>query len=151
LVLYSRGSYWQRLRDSANAADLCQEALLAVFKSRHTYQPPRQFEPWLFAIFRNLLAAYFKRNREQANWYESLIEMPGIHPEDESIMATALSEGLGQLSAPQLEALQLTKLSGFSIAEAAVRAGTIIQMKVRVHRAHASLKRPILRSDIAAF
>ena len=136
----------RRLRDPADADDLCQEALLAVFKSRHTYQPARPFEPWLFAIVRNLLAAYFKRNREQANWYESLIEMPGIHAEGESSMAIELSEGLGQLSAHQLEALQLTKLSGFSIAEAAVRAGTTVaSMKVRVHRAHASLKRSILR------
>ena len=49
----------RRLRDQADADDICQEALLAIFKSRHTYQPARPFEPWLFAIVRNVMAAYF--------------------------------------------------------------------------------------------
>jgi RNA polymerase sigma-70 factor (ECF subfamily) len=135
----------RRLRDQAEADDICQEALLAIFKSRHTYQPARPFEPWLYAIVRNVMAAYLQRTRQHSAWHEPISEMTEIGAESESNMAIELSEGFSQLSAAQLEALKLTKLSGFSIAEAAARAGTsAASMKVRVHRAYVSLKNSIL-------
>jgi RNA polymerase sigma-70 factor (ECF subfamily) len=136
----------RRLRDQVDADDICQEALLAIFKSRHTYQPARPFEPWLFAIVRNVMAGYLQRNRQHSGSHESISEMKEIGAESESTMAIELSEGFSQLSAAQLEALKLTKLAGFSIAEAAARAGTsVASMKVRVHRAYVSLKRSMLR------
>jgi DNA-directed RNA polymerase specialized sigma24 family protein len=73
-------------------------------------------------------------------------ENPELSAEDESSLAVELIDGLGQLSPNQLEALKLTKLSDFSITEAAARAGTSAgSMKVHVHRAYESLKRSILR------
>ena len=33
----------RRVFDQAEVDDVCQEALLAIFKSRHTYQPARPF------------------------------------------------------------------------------------------------------------
>jgi RNA polymerase sigma-70 factor (ECF subfamily) len=135
----------RRVFDGAEVDDVCQEALIAVFKSRHTYQPSRPFEPWLFAIVRNVIAAYLQRNRQHSRWHEPN-EIPELWTEDESSLAVELRDGLKQLSANQLEALKLTKLSGFSIAEAARRAGTSVgSMKVRVHRAYESLKRSMRR------
>jgi RNA polymerase sigma-70 factor, ECF subfamily len=134
----------RRVPDQAEADDVCQEVLLAIFKSRHTYQPARPFEPWLFAIIRNVLAVYLQRQRTR--WHEPMSEIAEISADDESSLAVELSDSLRQLSPNQLEALELTKLSGFSIAEAAARAGTSEgSMKVRVHRAYESLKRSILR------
>jgi RNA polymerase sigma-70 factor, ECF subfamily len=136
----------RRVFDQAEVDDVCQEALLAVFKSRHTYQPARPFEPWLFAIVRNVIAAYFQRNRQRGKWQAPTSEIPDTWAEDESSLGVELRDGLNQLSANQLEALKLTKLSGFSIAEAAQRAGTSVgSMKVRVHRAYESLKRSMRR------
>jgi RNA polymerase sigma-70 factor, ECF subfamily len=136
----------RRLLDQAEVDDICQEVLLAMFESRHTYQPTRPFEPWLFAIVRNVLAAYLLRNRQRTKWHEPMTEIPENRADDESSLALELSDGLNQLSPNQLEALRLTKLSGFSIAEAAMHAGTSVgSMKVRVHRAYESLKRSILR------
>jgi RNA polymerase sigma-70 factor, ECF subfamily len=136
----------RRVFDQAEVDDVCQEALLAVFKSRHTYQPARPFEPWLFAIVRNVIAAYFQRNRQRGKWQAPTSEIPETWAEDESSLGVELRDGLNQLSANQLEALKLTKLSGFSIAEAAQRAGTSVgSMKVRVHRAYESLKRSMRR------
>jgi|ERR1700722_9237368 RNA polymerase sigma-70 factor (ECF subfamily) len=136
----------RRVFDQSEVDDVCQEALLAVFKSRHTYQPARPFEPWLFAIVRNVTAAYFQRNRQHGRWQAPTSEIPETWAEDESSLGVELSDGLSQLSANQLEALKLTKLSGFSIAEAAQRAGTSVgSMKVRVHRAYESLKRSMRR------
>jgi RNA polymerase sigma-70 factor, ECF subfamily len=125
----------RRVFDQAEVDDVCQEALLAVFKSRHTYQPARPFAPWLFAIVRNVIGAYLQRNRQHNRWHEPTSALPETWAEDESSLAVELRDGLDQLSADQLEALKLTKLSGFSIAEAARRAGTSVgSMKVRVHR-----------------
>jgi len=136
----------RRVFDQAEVDDVCQEALLAVFKSRHTYQPARPFEPWLFAIVRNVIAAYLQRNRQRGKWQAPTSEIPETWAEDESSLGVELRDGLNQLSANQLEALKLTKLSGFSIAEAAQRAGTSVgSMKVRVHRAYESLKRSMRR------
>ena len=136
----------RRVFDPSEVDDVCQEALFAVFKSRHTYQPTRPFEPWLFAIVRNIIAAYLQRNRLRSRWHEPVSEIPENFTEDESGLTVALNDGLKQLSADQLEALKLTKLSGFSVAEAAERVGTSVgSMKVRVHRAYASLKRSMQR------
>jgi RNA polymerase sigma-70 factor (ECF subfamily) len=136
----------RRVFDQAEVDDVCQEALLAVFKSRHTYQPARAFEPWLFAIVRNVIGAYLQRNRQHNRWHEPTSALPEAWAEDESSLAVELRDGLDQLSAHQLEALKLTKLSGFSIAEAARRAGTSVgSMKVRIHRAYVSLKRSMQR------
>jgi RNA polymerase sigma-70 factor (ECF subfamily) len=136
----------QRVHDQAEVEDVCQEALLGIFKSRHTYQPARPFEPWLFAIVRNVLAAYFQRNRQRIKWQTPMTEVPEISVEDESSLAIGLHDSLSQLSPNQLEALKLTKLSDLSIAEAALRAGTSPgSMKVRVHRAYESLKKAIQR------
>jgi RNA polymerase sigma-70 factor (ECF subfamily) len=136
----------RRVFDHAEVDDVCQEALLAIFKSRHTYQLTRPFEPWLFAIVRNVIAAHLQRNRQHSRWHEPASELPETWADDESTLSVELRDGLNQLSADQLEALKLTKVSGFSIAEAASRAGTSVgSMKVRVHRAYVSLKRSMQR------
>jgi hypothetical protein len=46
-------SLQRRLLDVNEVEDICQEVMVAVYKSRHTYQPDRPFEPWLMAIIRN--------------------------------------------------------------------------------------------------
>src|ERR1700674_3815184 len=66
----------RRVFDQAEVDDVCQESLLAVFKSRHTYQLGRRFEPWLFAIVRNVTAAYLQRNQRHARWHEPTEEIP---------------------------------------------------------------------------
>jgi RNA polymerase sigma-70 factor, ECF subfamily len=136
----------RRVADQAEVDDICQEVLLAIFKSRHTYQPSRPFEPWLFAIVRHVIGAYLRRERLRSAWLEPLTEPMDIGVDDESGSISVLSDSLGQLSANQLEALKLTKVIGLSMEQAAERAGTSIgSMKVRVHRAYESLKKSILR------
>jgi RNA polymerase sigma-70 factor, ECF subfamily len=135
----------RRLFDQQEVVDVCQEALFAVYQSRHTYQPARPFEPWLFAIVRNVTAQYLRRNRLSSIWQAPINESPEVGTEDESGLAVEWREALNQLSPTQMEALRLTKLVGLSVAEASERAGASVgTMKVRVHRAYESLKRSIL-------
>jgi RNA polymerase sigma factor (sigma-70 family) len=134
----------RRVRDQTEVEDVCQEALIAVYKSRRTYQPTRPFEPWLFAIVRNVTAEYLKRQRR--GWLEPAENVPDVRVEDDASLAVELREAFAQLSPKQIEALRLTKILGLSVEEASRRAGTSAgSMKVRVHRAFESLKRSILR------
>jgi RNA polymerase sigma-70 factor, ECF subfamily len=136
----------RRLRDSSEVEDICQEAMIAVYKSRHTYQPERPFEPWLFAIVRKVSAEHFRRERQRLGFQIQLDELPEFGSEAGSLGDLELREALEQLSPTQMEALGLTKVIGLSVEEAARRTGiTAGSMKVRVHRAYESLKRSLFR------
>jgi RNA polymerase sigma-70 factor (ECF subfamily) len=136
----------RRVSNQSEAEDVCQEALIAVFKSRHTYEAGRPFEPWLFAIIRNVASAHFRRNSQRAAWMESVGDIPETMAEPASERALELREAFDRLSPNQAEALRLTKVEGLSMAEAARRADASIgSMKVRVHRAYQSLKEAIRR------
>jgi RNA polymerase sigma-70 factor, ECF subfamily len=134
----------RRLFDQQEIVDVCQEALFVVYH-RHTYQPARPFEPWLFAIVRNVTGQCLRRNRLSSTWQAPIDDIPEVGTDDESGLAVEWREALNQLSPTQMEALRLTKLVGLSVAEASERAGASVgTMKVRVHRAYESLKRSIL-------
>jgi RNA polymerase sigma-70 factor (ECF subfamily) len=136
----------RRLSDNSEIEDICQEAMIAVYKSRHTYQPERPFEPWLFAIVRKVSGEHFRRERQRLEFQVLVDEMPELRIEAGSSQELEVREALEQLSPTQMEALSLTKLTGLSVEEAAQRAGTSVSsMKVRVHRAYESLKRSLLR------
>jgi RNA polymerase sigma-70 factor (ECF subfamily) len=136
----------RRLFDQQQVEDVCQEVLIAVYQSRRTYQPARPFEPWLFAIVRNVTGRYLRRNRLWSAWEAPIDDIPEVGTEDDSGLAVEWQEALGQLSPTQIEALRLTKLVGLSVAEASERTGASVgTMKVRVHRAYESLRRSILR------
>jgi len=136
----------RRLSDNSEIEDICQEAMMAVYKSRHTYQPERPFEPWLFAIVRKVSGEHFRRERQRLGFQIQVDELPEMATAGESTNDLDLREALEQLSPMQMEALGLTKVIGLSVEEAARRTGTTVgSMKLRVHRAYESLKRSLLR------
>jgi RNA polymerase sigma-70 factor (ECF subfamily) len=121
----------RRMSDNSEVEDICQEVMIAVYRSRHTFQPQRPFEPWLFAIVRKVSGEHFR---------------PEISSESGLANDLELREALQQLSPAQMEALGLTKVMGLSVEEAARRTGTSVgSMKVRVHRAYESLKKLLLQ------
>jgi RNA polymerase sigma factor (sigma-70 family) len=119
--------------------------MVAVYNSRHTYQPNRPFEPWLFAIIRNVTDKHLRRDQERLVFGVPVDDLPELCAEDSWTPEIELREAVGQLSSMQIEALGLTRLQGLSVGEAAKRAGaSISSIKVRVHRAYTSLKRSLL-------
>ena len=111
-----------------------QECLLAIHKGRHTWDANRAFRPWMYTIVRHrvidlLRSAYAgKEAPETAAQYE-----PVHHDASADIEA---GEILAQLDSRQRDALTLTKIHGFSLAEAAERSGiSESAMKSRVARA----------------
>jgi RNA polymerase sigma-70 factor (ECF subfamily) len=132
------------LRSRATAGDLedvYQEVLLAVHRVRHTYDPRRPFEPWLFAIARFVAASYFRRQARVRR--EVLVNMaPDVVVGDEGPGAHQIAEALRGLSPTEREAIQLLQVEGLSFEQAAVRMGTTPgAAKVRGHRAYKALRR----------
>jgi len=120
--------------------------MIAVYKSRHTYQPDRPFEPWLFAIVRKVSGEHLRRERQRLGVHVQVGELAEISCAGGSTNDLELREAIEQLSPTQMEALGLTKVIGLSVEEAARRTGTTVgSMKLRVHRAYQSLKRSLLR------
>ena len=136
-----------RVADRDELDDVYQETLMAFFQARHTYQPSRPLEPWLFAIARNVAADYMRRNWRRSSWQELVAEPPD-RPElssyDPPSAEPDLAEALSQLPPNQREAFSMLKLEGISIEAAAERSGVSTgALKVRAHRAYRTLKKLI--------
>jgi len=132
----------RRVRDSQDLADAYQDTFLALHRARHTYQPTRPIEPWLFAIARNVVADYGRRWQRRSR-HELLTDhdpepIPEPPPRD---FGVELATAMRALPNRQREALQLLKFQGLSIQEAAARVGTTPgALKLRAHRAYLALK-----------
>jgi RNA polymerase sigma-70 factor (ECF subfamily) len=136
----------RRIADQTEVEDVCQEALIAIFKSRHTYQPARPFEPWLFAIVRNVVSRSFSYTLQRTRWQETVAELPEVQSEGHAVEGVELREAFARLSPNQQEAVRLTKLDGLSIVEASrITGASVASMKVRVHRAYQTLKESLRR------
>ena len=125
--------------------DCVQECLLAIHNGRHTWDPNRPFRPWLFTIVRHrtidlLRSAY--AGREASGGIKVELEPAAAGPADEY----AAGELLGRLEPSQRHALTLTKIFGYSLAEAAAQTGVSESaMKSRVSRALRAAENLLLR------
>ena len=116
--------------------DCVQECLLAIHAGRHTYDPRRPFRPWLFTIVRNKTVDLLRRSYAGAGASVGLPE-EGITADVGAPDAElAAGEILARLQPSFRNALTLTKICGYSLAEAAQRSGiSESAMKSRVSRA----------------
>lgn len=139
----------RRVREAQDVEDLLQEVLLTMHRARHTYDPARPFEPWLYAIARNTTIDLFRRDRSRTRW-ESLAD--GEAPVDMAVEAAgsepSVDRVLEGLPDSQREALEMVKLEGMTIEEAAARAGVSQgAMRVRIHRGYRALRELLLGKD----
>ena len=134
----------RRVADPQELEDVYQEVFMAIFQARHTYEPGRPFEPWVFAIARNIAADYSRRRWRRAHWEELVADPPERPADTWNPSAPELSAVLAELPADQGEAFSMLKLDGLSVEAAAAQAGVSVgALKVRAHRAYKSLKRLI--------
>ena len=132
----------RRVADAHELEDIYQEVFMALFEARHTYEPGRPFEPWLFAIARNIAVDYSRRRWSRARWEELVAEPPEQLAEASNRGAPELETLLAKLPSDQREAFAMLKLDGLSIETASVKAGVSAgALKVRAHRAYKALKR----------
>lgn len=135
---------WTADRDELQ--DLTQEALLALHRARHSFDPSRPFEPWLFSIVRYVAMSDRHRRMRRVSWevldeeIEERSSAPDLNPE------AGLGDMLARLPTSQREAFTLLKLDGLSVDEAARQAGTTVgALKVRAHRAYKAIKQMLGR------
>ena len=131
----------RRLRDAQDVDDVYQEILLAIHVSRHTYEPGRPVEPWVFAIAAHVLARHWRRSQGRAR-REVLVD---VLPEKQTPAAgpsrAEVSQALTRLPGGQRQALELLRFAAVPVDVAASRAGTSVgTLRVRAHRADKTLR-----------
>jgi len=131
-----------RVRDDEEAKDVYQDIFMALHRARHTYEPARPFEPWLFAIARRVVGRRYGERVARASHEQTVHVLPEVAVDGDGSVKLELEEALRALSPDQREAFALLKLDGLSLERAAPRAGTTVSaLKVRAHRAYRTLRR----------
>jgi RNA polymerase sigma-70 factor (ECF subfamily) len=147
LTVYVRSASRRLHRDDpAVTDDVVQEALLALHRKRHTYDPAQPFMPWALAIARyKVIDAWRARRRRPADPTEAseleAVAAEGSPAADDAVARTDVEQLLAQLPERTRRLVELVKLEGFSVAEAA--AATQMSesaVKVAVHRALKTLR-----------
>jgi RNA polymerase sigma factor (sigma-70 family) len=132
----------RRIADPNELEDVYQDVFMALYEARRSYQPDRPFEPWLFAIARNVAADHARRQFSRAKWEELTADPPEVPHTDPLASPPDLESVLERLPPAQREAFSLLKLDGMSVEVAAARTGISPgALKVRAHRAYRALKR----------
>jgi RNA polymerase sigma-70 factor (ECF subfamily) len=131
-------------RDVATADDLLQESFLQVHRSRHTYDPDKPVQPWVFAVARHVFLMHARATRRRLAQIGPLpdnVEVP-VPPEVEGLAdRIRLRAALDQIRPERREALLLHHVWGFSFGEiAAVLGITEAAAKLRSSRGMADLR-----------
>lgn len=134
-----RGYLRRRLQATPDEVeDLVQETLLSIHLQRGTYDPTLPLGAWVRSIARHkLIDAWRRRGRREA-FHEPLESVAEslLATEDEDPGARRdLMRLLATLPDAQRRAIELTKLDGLSVAEAARTTGaSATAIKTQVHR-----------------
>jgi RNA polymerase sigma-70 factor (ECF subfamily) len=137
-----RAYYARRLGSgAAETEDLVQEALLAVFMRRATWDPSQPVSAWVFAIARYKLIDHYRRRRVRS--YVPLEDVEAFlaaeTPDPDA--GLEVERALDALPARHAALVRDVKLGGLSLAEAGERAGiTEGAAKVSLHRALKAMK-----------
>ncbi|MDE2561331.1 MAG: sigma-70 family RNA polymerase sigma factor [Sphingomonadales bacterium] len=114
--------------------DLVQETLVALHRKLASYDPSRAFLPWLAAIARYRWVDQLRRLYRASE--EELDETMAAVSEEPAVAARISLERLFEhLSDAQVQAIELVKIQGLSVAEAANASGQSESLiKVNIHR-----------------
>lgn len=126
--------FYARRVPPCNLEDLVQETLMSLHRKRASYDPARPFLPWLAAIARyrwvDHLRKVYRANESELD--EDVTADPQAHPVAARVSIERL---LALLPAKQSKVIELVKIDGLSIAEAAAATGqTESLVKVNIHR-----------------
>jgi RNA polymerase sigma-70 factor (ECF subfamily) len=132
-------------RNRERAEDLLQVTFTKVHRARASYLQGAPLLPWLLAIARRSFYDERRRSRVRHEQLSTDGELPEPAPEDNKLpndAADALETALNALPEAYREAIQLTKITGLSLNEAAEVLGTTATaVKLRVHRGYVALRK----------
>lgn len=115
--------------------DLVQDTLLSLHRKLASYDPERPFMPWLAAIARYRFVDHLRLVYRQAE-DELDTDHPALDSDEPAITARISLERLFEsLPEAQQRAIELVKIEGLSISEAAASCGQSESLiKVNIHR-----------------
>jgi RNA polymerase sigma-70 factor (ECF subfamily) len=135
-----------RMTGSREAAEeICQEALIKVFKYLSRFQTGRSFRNWAFKITANAALDFLRRRRREASVIRDRLcsgEMTAPSPEREIVereMGLRLQACLQDLTPKERMVFILRDIDGFSVKESA-EVMKISAMAVRTHLSRARSK-----------
>jgi RNA polymerase sigma-70 factor (ECF subfamily) len=148
-----RGTVRRRWRSPQDIEDIVQDILMSVHSVRHTFDPARPFMPWLMTITARRIADAARRLSSRAANETTVETMPETFSGDDTKSAQdtsddheAIQMALATLPHGQREAIELMKLQGLSLQEAAERTGkSVPALKVTVHRAIKAMRAALER------
>jgi RNA polymerase sigma-70 factor (ECF subfamily) len=148
LIAPQLNAYLLRLtRDRARADDLLQVTFTKLHRARSSYLVGAPLMPWVLAIARR---SFLDERRSAKSRGEDLSKdgnLPEpVRPEDPppSEASEAIDRALDTIPEAYREAIQLTKVVGLSLAEAAdVLETTPTAVKLRVHRGYTMLRKQL--------
>src|SRR5712664_2505190 len=137
LRAYFKGQLARIGRGPSDAEDLLQETLIALHTRRHTYDRSQLLTPWVYAIARYRLVDYLRRTRASIGDVP-VEEAPDLFADDDSTVVDSrldLHKLMARLAPKTRRAIEMVKLDGLSVREAAARSGmSESAVKVSVHR-----------------
>lgn len=141
-------AYLLRLtRDRDRAEDLLQVSFVKLHRARESYLTGAPLLPWMLAIARR---SFFDERRSAKSRQEELSrdgtlpepreDAGGVPPD----VSEALDRALDRIPEAYREAIQLTKVTGLTLNEAAEVLGTTAAaVKLRVHRGYVLLRKEL--------
>ncbi|MGA2889204.1 MAG: RNA polymerase sigma factor [Terracidiphilus sp.] len=132
-----------QMSSRAGADDLLQETWLRIHRVRHTYRPGEPPLPWFYAIARHVRVDHYRRSvRASFNLRE--IEAMATLARPDGDGADALEALLAPLSEGEREVIEMLKVAGMSLEEAArATSSTVGSVKQKAHRAYKKLRETI--------
>ncbi|MFU7527528.1 sigma-70 family RNA polymerase sigma factor [Qipengyuania sp. ASV99] len=127
--------YFRRRVPPHSIDDLVQDVLIALYTKRATYDPERPFLPWLAAIARYRWVDHLRKVYKHES-KELLDDDASEDSEEEVILArVSLDRLFAHLPDKQAEAIEMVKIAGLSVREAAEKTGQSESLiKVNIHR-----------------
>jgi RNA polymerase sigma-70 factor (ECF subfamily) len=137
-------------RSRAAAEDLVQITFTKVHRASASFLPGEKVLPWLFAIARRSFLDERRRmiaRREELSRDGTLPDTKGTSDQSRDL-AAQLEFAMTKIPESYAEAIQLTKISGLSVREAASIVGTTeAAVKLRVHRGYVLLRKILERLE----
>ena len=127
--------YFRRRVPPHQIDDLVQEVLIAFYTKRSTWDPTRPFLPWLAAIARYRWVDHLRKVYKHDG--KELMEDDAVEDSEEEVVLArvSLDRLLGQLPDKQARVIEMVKITGLSIREAAEKTGQSESLvKVNIHR-----------------
>ncbi|MGP6174415.1 RNA polymerase sigma factor [Corynebacterium sp. A21] len=141
---------WSITGNQPDAEDAMQDALSAIWRNLHRFEPRARFSTWAYRIASNAALQIVRARREILDPDAGLTEASTDSPVDSQVSSTmVVREALAGLPEDFREALVLREYGGLSYQEVAEQQGVPVQtVKSRINRARGRLKESLLAAGV---